>query len=160
MRPVVNFDTCVKCTLCWIQCPDSCFDVTPEGLYDANMESCCGCGVCEAVCPVTDCITMVNEAAFDDNKSQWEMWRQDKDAYQVWLTEKIRDRVTTERSHGFRYRGQYEEELAVGELALGGTPVADGIPGENIERKGRHHPSAHMDRSTSIVTGVAEAPGA
>jgi pyruvate ferredoxin oxidoreductase delta subunit len=159
MRPVVNFDTCVKCTLCWIQCPDSCFDVTPEGLYDANMESCCGCGVCEAVCPVKDCITMVNEAAFDDNQSQWEMWRQDKDAYQVWLTEKIRDRVTTERSHGFRYRGQYEEELAVGELGLGGTSVADGIPGENIKRKGRH-PSVHTDRSTSIVTGVAEAPGA
>jgi pyruvate ferredoxin oxidoreductase delta subunit len=159
MRPVVNFDTCVKCTLCWIQCPDSCFDVTPEGLYDANMESCCGCGICEAVCPVKDCITMVNEAAFDDNQSQWEMWRQDKDAYQVWLTEKIRDRVTTERSHGFRYRGQYEEELAGGELGLGGTPVADGIPGENIERKGRH-PSVHTDRSTSIVTGVAEAPGA
>ena len=54
---------------------------------------------------------------------------------------------------------RHEEELAVGELGLGGTPVADGIPGENIERKGRH-PSAHMDRSTSIVTGVAEAPGA
>ena len=32
MRPVVNFDTCIKCTLCWLQCPDSCFDVTPEGL--------------------------------------------------------------------------------------------------------------------------------
>jgi hypothetical protein len=108
---------------------------------------------------VKDCITMVNEAAFDDNKSQWEMWRQDKDAYQVWFNEKIHDRVTTTRSHGFRYRGQYEEELAVGELELGGTPVADGIPGENIERKGRH-PSVHGDRSTSIVTGVAEAPGA
>src|SRR5439155_1652042 len=26
MRPVVNFDTCIKCTLCWLQCPDSCFD--------------------------------------------------------------------------------------------------------------------------------------
>ena len=38
MRPVINFDTCVKCTLCWIQCPDSCFDVTPDGLYDANMD--------------------------------------------------------------------------------------------------------------------------
>src|SRR6202158_2280874 len=49
MRPVVNFDTCIKCTLCWLQCPDSCFDVTPEGLYDANMQACCGCGVCEAV---------------------------------------------------------------------------------------------------------------
>ena len=48
----IDFDTCVKCTLCWIQCPDSCFDVTPDGLYDANMEACCGCGVCEAVCPV------------------------------------------------------------------------------------------------------------
>src|SRR5262249_19888073 len=23
MRPVVNFDTCIKCTLCWLQCPDS-----------------------------------------------------------------------------------------------------------------------------------------
>jgi len=30
MRPVVNFDTCIKCTLCWLQCPDSCFDVTPD----------------------------------------------------------------------------------------------------------------------------------
>jgi hypothetical protein len=47
----------------------------------------------------------------------------------------------------------------VGELGLGGTSVADGIPGENIKRKGRH-PSVHTDRSTSIVTGVAEAPGA
>ena len=78
MRPVVNFDTCVKCTLCWIQCPDSCFDVMPDGTYDANMEACCGCGVCEAVCPVENCITMVNESVFEDNASQWEMWRKDK----------------------------------------------------------------------------------
>ena len=39
MRPVVNFETCIKCTLCWLQCPDTCFDVTPDGLYDANMEA-------------------------------------------------------------------------------------------------------------------------
>ena len=77
MRPVVDFDKCVKCTLCWLQCPDSCFDVTPEHLYDANMEACCGCGVCEAVCPVDNCITMVNETAFADNTSQYEMWKQD-----------------------------------------------------------------------------------
>ena len=79
MRPVVDFDTCIKCTLCWLQCPDSCFDVTPDGLYDANMEACCGCGVCEAVCPVPNCVTMVNETQFEDNDSQWEMWRKDKD---------------------------------------------------------------------------------
>src|SRR5438874_1671017 len=108
MRPVVNFDTCIKCTLCWLQCPDSCFDVTPDGLYDAHLEACCGCGVCEAVCPVTDCVMMVSEVAFHDNVIQWEMWKKDKDAYQTWLNGKIEHRP--ERSHGFRYRGQYEEQ--------------------------------------------------
>ena len=109
MRPVVNFDTCIKCTLCWLHCPDSCFDVTPEGLYDANMVACCGCGVCEAVCPVKDCVTMVNEAEFANNDSQWEDWRKDKDGYKVWLEDKIKTREV--RSHGFRYRGQYEEQV-------------------------------------------------
>jgi pyruvate ferredoxin oxidoreductase delta subunit len=109
MRPVVNFDTCIKCTLCWLQCPDSCFDVTPEGLYDANMEACCGCGVCEAVCPVSNCVTMVNETQFTGNDSQWEAWREDKEAYQGWLKEKIANRP--ERSHGFRLRGEYEKQV-------------------------------------------------
>src|SRR5947207_1810521 len=71
MRPVVNFDTCVKCTLCWIQCPDSCFDVMPDGPYDANMEACCGCGVCEAVSPVENCIAMVSEEDFDAREREW-----------------------------------------------------------------------------------------
>ncbi|HKM89698.1 MAG TPA: 4Fe-4S dicluster-binding protein [Candidatus Acidoferrales bacterium] len=108
MRPVVDFDTCIKCTLCWLQCPDSCFDVTPEGLYDANMEACCGCGVCEAVCPVKDCVTMVNEVSFKDNSSQWEAWRKNKDGYKTWLKGTIENRPV--RSHGFRYKGQYEEQ--------------------------------------------------
>jgi pyruvate ferredoxin oxidoreductase delta subunit len=109
MRPVVDFDTCIKCTLCWLQCPDSCFDVTPDGLYDANMEACCGCGVCEAVCPVEKCVTMVNETQFADNDSQWEMWKKDKEGYQGWLQSKIANRP--DRSHGFRFRGQYEEQV-------------------------------------------------
>jgi pyruvate ferredoxin oxidoreductase delta subunit len=109
MRPVLNFDTCIKCELCWLQCPDSCFDVTPEGLYDANMAACCGCGVCEAVCPVANCLTMVSEIAFDDNASQWEMWKKDKEGYIKWLQGKIEHR--SERSHGFRYRGQYQEQV-------------------------------------------------
>ncbi|HEU4382577.1 MAG TPA: 4Fe-4S dicluster-binding protein [Anaeromyxobacteraceae bacterium] len=108
MRPVVDFDLCIKCTLCWLQCPDSCFDVTPDGLYDANMEACCGCGVCEAVCPEKDCVTMVNETQFRDNASQWEAWRKDPAAYKQWVAGKIGSRP--ERSHGFRFRGQYEEQ--------------------------------------------------
>ena len=109
MRPVVDFDKCIKCTLCWLACPDSVFDVTPEGFYDANLAACCGCGVCEAVCPVEKCVTMINETAFSDNDSQWEAWRKDKPAYQSWLVKTIADRP--ERSHGFRYRGQYEEQV-------------------------------------------------
>ena len=112
MRPVINFETCIKCTLCWLQCPDTCFDVTPDGLYDANMESCCGCGVCEAVCPVPDCVTMVNEAEFNDNKSQWEMWQEDKESYNQWMTGLIDDQKQKTRTHGFHKRGEYAEEIA------------------------------------------------
>ena len=110
MRPVINFDTCTKCTLCWLNCPDTCFDITPDGFYDANMEACCGCGVCEAVCPVAECVTMVNEEAFEDNDSQWEMWAKDKESYSAWLSEKIAERPA--RSHGFHHVGQYAEEMA------------------------------------------------
>ncbi len=110
-RPVVNFATCTKCTLCWLNCPDASFDVTPDKTYDANLEACCGCGVCEAVCPVEDCITMVNESEFYDNKSQWETFKKDHDSYLKWLEKTIECAEPIEkRSHGFRYRGQYKEQ--------------------------------------------------
>jgi pyruvate ferredoxin oxidoreductase delta subunit len=112
MRPVVNFETCIKCTLCWLQCPDTCFDVTPDGLFDANMEACCGCGVCEAVCPVPECVTMVNEAEFNDNSSQWEAWQVDKDGYKKWMTVLIEKQKLVDRTHGFHHIGQYAEETA------------------------------------------------
>jgi ferredoxin len=98
------------------------------------MEACCGCGVCEAVCPVEDCITMVNESLFDDNASQWEMWRKDKPAYVAWMGTKIKDKQATVRSHGFRFRGQYERELQ-SELDSGGVEITAGIPGENAAHK-------------------------
>ncbi|MFZ0139257.1 MAG: 4Fe-4S dicluster-binding protein, partial [Candidatus Sulfotelmatobacter sp.] len=111
-RPVVNFSTCTKCTLCWLNCPDASFDVTPDGTYDANLEACCGCGVCEDVCPVKNCVTMVNESEFHGNDSQWEAFRNDKDAYLKWLETTIEKAEPIEkRSHGFRYRGQYQEQV-------------------------------------------------
>ena len=112
MRPVINFETCIKCTLCWLQCPDTCFDVTPDGLYDANMEACCGCGVCEAVCPVPDCITMVNEAEFNDNSSQYEAWTADADGYKTWMTNLIDISKREERTHGFHHVGGYQEQIS------------------------------------------------
>ena len=112
MRPVINFETCIKCTLCWLQCPDTCFDVTPDGLYDANMESCCGCGVCEAVCPVPDCVTMVSEADFEDNNSQYEMWQEDKEGYNQWMTALVDKQKSETRTHGFHHVGGYAEEIS------------------------------------------------
>ncbi len=116
MRPVMNFETCTKCTLCWLQCPDSCFDVTPEGLYDTNMESCCGCGVCEEVCPVPECITMVNEEAFNDNSSQHDHWKDDRDGYMKWLEEQIAaakaEKGDIGRSHGHYEWDGYKNEIA------------------------------------------------
>ena len=112
MRPVINFETCIKCTLCWLQCPDTCFDITPDGLYDANMEACCGCAVCEAVCPVPDCITMVNEAEFNDNSSQYEAWTADADGYKTWMTNLIDISKLNERTHGFHHVGGYQEQIS------------------------------------------------
>jgi hypothetical protein len=52
---------------------------------------------------------MINETEFTDNASQWEAWRKDKPAYNSWLAQLIANRP--DRSHGFRYRGQYEEQV-------------------------------------------------
>jgi pyruvate ferredoxin oxidoreductase delta subunit len=117
MRPVINFETCIKCTLCWLQCPDTCFDITPDGLYDANMEACCGCGVCEAVCPVPECVTMVGEPEFNDNNSQWEAWQKDKPAYNKWMTTLVEKQKSETRTHGFHHPGGYAEEIKEAEEA-------------------------------------------
>ncbi len=98
MRPVLDFDKCTKCTLCWVACPDTVFDVTPDGYFDANMEACCGCGVCEAICPVPDCITMVNEVVFNERDSQYVMWNEDKDTYGKYMSEKL-DKGKVEHRH-------------------------------------------------------------
>src|SRR5207247_8844240 len=39
MRPVSDFDACVKCNLGWIACRDSVFDVRPDATLDSAMEA-------------------------------------------------------------------------------------------------------------------------
>ncbi len=85
LRPVVNFDTCIKCTMCWLDCPDECFEVTPEGHYEVVYEACIGCGICAQVCPVKDCIVMVDELKFDSNDTVWQNWKNDRGAYNAWF---------------------------------------------------------------------------
>lgn len=94
MRPVVRFDTCTKCTLCWAECPDEAFDPTDTGHYDVNYEYCTGCGKCAQVCPVEDCIVMVDELKFDDNSSFYEKYMKDPKGYVDFVEEKKgKDRV-------------------------------------------------------------------
>jgi hypothetical protein len=55
---------------------------------------------------------MVNEYEFHDNNSQWAEFRKDKDAYLKWLETTIQKAEPMEkRSNGFRYRGQYQEQI-------------------------------------------------
>jgi pyruvate ferredoxin oxidoreductase delta subunit len=86
-RPLVNFDTCIKCTQCWLQCPDECFEVTPEGTYEVVYEACIGCSICEEVCPVPDCITMVHELSFDNNDNLYPFYQKDPEGYRAFLQE-------------------------------------------------------------------------
>jgi pyruvate ferredoxin oxidoreductase delta subunit len=102
-RPLIDFDKCIKCTLCWLHCPDECFEVTPDGTYEVVFEACIGCSICEEVCPVEDCITMVNELEFDNNDSHYEMSKADPEGYKKLL-----------QSHGIPV-GNGKADAAVGE---------------------------------------------
>ena len=87
-RPVVRFDLCTRCTMCWLECPDGCFDPTNDGLYDVDYDYCVGCGMCVEVCPVKECIVMVDELRFEDNSSSWESFTRDRQGYIEWAEEK------------------------------------------------------------------------
>ena len=87
-RPVVRFDLCTHCTLCWLECPDECFDQTADGLYDVTYEYCVGCGKCAQICPVNECIVMVDELQFEDDASPWEAYTKNKEQYVQWAEQK------------------------------------------------------------------------
>ncbi|MDR7386997.1 MAG: 4Fe-4S binding protein, partial [Armatimonadota bacterium] len=53
-----------------------------------DYQYCVGCGRCAEVCPVQECIVMVDELAFEDNRSPWEHWKRDPEGYIRWAEEK------------------------------------------------------------------------
>jgi pyruvate ferredoxin oxidoreductase delta subunit len=146
LRPVVRFDLCTKCTLCWQDCPDEAFDPTPDGLYDVNYEYCTGCGKCAEVCPVQECIAMVDELRFEDNRSPWEQWRLDPAAYVEWAEEKKgTERIAYPHVTGTGVGVEQGERLPMGKIIPvrrgrvrprqgqngqngGGVPVPDAAP--------------------------------
>jgi pyruvate ferredoxin oxidoreductase delta subunit len=116
-RPVVRFDLCTKCTLCWLECPDECFDPTADGLYDIDYQYCVGCGKCAQVCPVQECIVMVDELRFTDDASPWERWTAGQSAYIDWAEEKKgADRVTYPSVTGTGVTIEHAERVPVGKI--------------------------------------------
>jgi len=59
-RPVVDFDKCIHCLICWVYCPDSSITVKDGKLEGINYDFCKGCGICAEECP-KDAISMESE---------------------------------------------------------------------------------------------------
>ncbi|MDA1256256.1 MAG: 4Fe-4S binding protein [Chloroflexi bacterium] len=59
-RPVIDFDACSHCMICWVMCPDSCFATAKGTLVSVDLDHCKGCGICASECP-RKCIEMVAE---------------------------------------------------------------------------------------------------
>ncbi len=67
----IDHDKCIQCNLCYIACNDAahqCIDLKDLKLTGENQErpwpvvreeDCVGCDLCSKVCPIDDCITMV-----------------------------------------------------------------------------------------------------
>jgi pyruvate ferredoxin oxidoreductase delta subunit len=88
-RPIVDFDACIKCKICFIECPDEIFSLTDQGHYRVNYEHCCGCGLCAEVCPVDNCIRMVNELVFENNDDLYALYERDPAAYKAFIEQKV-----------------------------------------------------------------------
>ncbi len=59
-RPIFDNSKCNKCGLCYIFCPEGCFERNAEGYAEDNLFYCKGCGICATECR-RKAITMVEE---------------------------------------------------------------------------------------------------
>ncbi len=59
MRPVINYEKCIKCMICWKYCPEPAILIEDDKPV-IDYEYCKGCGICAVECP-KDAIDMVRE---------------------------------------------------------------------------------------------------
>lgn len=58
LEPTLDDKRCVRCSFCWIYCPEGC--IRRGDSYTIDFDYCKGCGVCAAECP-KKAIQMVRE---------------------------------------------------------------------------------------------------
>lgn len=75
-RPVIDYDKCIRCMICWKFCPDMAVELVPDKhpkhpkLKEKpviNLEYCKGCGICANECPV-NAIEMKLEEKFAEEE--------------------------------------------------------------------------------------------
>ncbi|MEM2238234.1 MAG: 4Fe-4S binding protein [Candidatus Caldarchaeum sp.] len=50
-KPVINYENCTNCLICWIYCPEPAILVDSSGKVAIDYVHCKGCGICAAECP-------------------------------------------------------------------------------------------------------------
>ncbi|MEO9319880.1 MAG: 2-oxoacid:acceptor oxidoreductase family protein [Nitrososphaera sp.] len=52
-KPLIDYDRCTKCMICFVYCPDSAISIRPaDRLPSVNYNACKGCDICYTECPV------------------------------------------------------------------------------------------------------------
>lgn len=59
-KPVINQAKCIKCIICWIDCPEATILRGDDDSVEINYDYCNGCGICANECP-TKAIDMAEE---------------------------------------------------------------------------------------------------
>jgi len=81
-KPIFNRDLCIDCDMCWVACPDSCFQVeevtNKRGKKQANIvgidyDHCKGCAICVEVCP-TPVKSLLMFPEFEDDNEALANW--------------------------------------------------------------------------------------
>ncbi len=60
-KPIIDYDNCTKCMICYVYCPDSAYTIDSRGYPIVNYDACKGCDICKTECPVK-VITLVKRS--------------------------------------------------------------------------------------------------
>ncbi|MEM2139796.1 2-oxoacid:acceptor oxidoreductase family protein [Nitrososphaera sp.] len=52
LKPVINYDECTRCRICFVYCPDSAITIGSDDFPVIDYNACKGCDICYTECPV------------------------------------------------------------------------------------------------------------